>query len=71
MTGDTMTGADGREYVSVVVARSRAFAGACLEAWKDEDGVDRRHQLAWRSIWVPADLLPRARARLGMKAAAD
>ncbi|HEV7278419.1 MAG TPA: hypothetical protein VGN80_19230 [Devosiaceae bacterium] len=59
-----MIGQDGREYVSVTVAKSRAFAAACLTEWQQLDGRDRSDWLRRKAINVPAEVVPAARARL-------
>lgn len=57
--------ANGIEMVPVVVGQSLPFAKACLAEWRARDGVDRSWMLRNKAFNVPADLIDRARARLG------
>jgi len=59
---------DGVSYQPVLVARSRPFAAALLEAWRGLDGTDRRRWLSFKSFNVPSEiyarLAPGVRAQL-------
>lgn len=57
-------GEDGKEYVSILTRKHRAFAAACLELMTEADGRERRWMLQHSAVTVPVELLGKARARL-------
>lgn len=52
------------EMVSVVVARSKAFAEMVLAVMRERDGKDRRYLLNAKAITVPREVIEIARQRL-------
>lgn len=57
-------GQDGQLYQAIVVAQSRPFARACLDAWSKSDGRDRGHMIRQSSIMVPVTVIALAREAL-------
>lgn len=59
-------GADGRPYVSIVLATHRKFARACLDELLEKEGKNQYFLLAnSKAISVPVAVLEGARKRLG------
>jgi hypothetical protein len=76
MSQQRFIGPDGREYVSIVVGRSRPFAAAVIRAWGRVDGADHWPVLAYKAFSVPAEIfdgpiVSQARAEVEASEAAD
>ena len=64
MRAPRITDGNGRDWVSVVTAQSPHFVRACLEAWRQLDGIERGYLRTAKAVTVPVEVLAPARKLL-------